>query len=387
MNKTSSKKYLIPIAIVLPLFAVVGLMITAGSGQVQAPPSQAKIHQVEVIKVSPQTSYQQQQLAYGRIESANLANLGFELAGKVEQILVDEGSHIVSGQLIAKLDTKRLDASMKELEAVLQSAKSDLRLAKQSQQRVTELVTKKLESAQRLDEVNENTQVARALVEQTHARINTLLVELEKSQLRASFDGTVISRPVDTSTVVTAGQPVVVVQQTSDFDARIALSSEQAFGLSVGQSHTLFADGNMLTGVIKSIANTRQLNTRTIDVIFTVSSEQGRLLPGDLVALTYSKQVDEQGVWVPKSALSSGIRGLWTLFTIPDKGQQSVVSRSVEVLYSGDTHSYVRGALNANDWMIVSGAHRLVPGQLVNGVESTTTVSLLRKNASNQGLQ
>lgn len=385
MNKPSFKSLLIPIAIILPLMAVVGLMIAAGSGQVTAPPSEAKIHQVEVVKLSPQDNYQQQQLAYGRLESANLSNLGFELAGKVQQIWVDEGDHIVAGQLIAKLDTKRLDASMKELEAALQSAKSDLRLAKQSQQRVTELVSRNLESTQRLNEVDESTQVAKALVEQTQARINTLLVELEKSELRASFEGTIVSRPIDPSTVVSAGQPVVVVQQSSAYDARIALSSDQAFGLTVGQKHRLIANGINLSGVIKSIAKTRQMDTRTIDVIFSIEPNQHPLLPGDLIALTYSKQVDESGVWVPKQALSSGIRGLWTLFTVQGKGQQTVTSRSVEVLFAGQTHSYVRGPLSANDWMVVSGAHRLVPGQIVNAVEAQTSASEERELASHQG--
>ncbi|GAB2677601.1 efflux RND transporter periplasmic adaptor subunit [Aliiglaciecola aliphaticivorans] len=385
MNKVSFKSLLIPIAIILPLIAVVGLMVTAGSGQVTPPPSQAKIHQVEVVQLSPQDSYQLEQLAYGRLESANLSNLGFELAGKVQQILVDEGDQIVVGQLIAKLDTQRLDASMKELEAALQSAKADLRLAKQSQQRVAELVSRNLESTQRLNEVDENTQVANALVEQTQARINTLQVEIEKSELRASFDGTVVSRPVDPSTVVSAGQPVVVVQQTSAYDARIAMSSDQAFGLTVGQKHPLIANGVTLTGVVKSIAKTRQMDTRTIDVIFSVEASQDRLLPGDLIALVYNKQVNESGVWVPKQALSSGIRGLWTLFTVSDKGQQKVTSRSVEVLFAGKTHSYVRGTLSANDWMVINGAHRLVPGQIVNAVEASKSAALESELASHQG--
>ncbi|GAA0853734.1 efflux RND transporter periplasmic adaptor subunit [Aliiglaciecola litoralis] len=387
MKSSPSKSLLLAITIIIPFLAIVGLMLAAGSGQVSAPPSEAKLHTVEVIQVVPEKGYQQQQLAYGRIESANLANLGFELAGKIDQIFVDEGDWIKSGQRIAVLDTQRLDASMKELDAALQRAKADQRLALQSKERVAELVRRKLESSQRLDEVEESATVASALVEQTQARINTLQVELQKSILRASFDGTVVSRPVDPGTVVSAGQPVLLVQQTSDYDARIALSSEQAQHLQVGQQHTLMANGQALTGVVKSIANTRQLNTRTIDVIFTLLPTHAALLPGDLIALTYSTHVEEQGAWVPKQALSNGIRGLWTLFTVTDKGRQEVTSRSVEVLYSGETHSYVRGALSANDWMIVRGAQRLVPGQIVHAVGSDITASVLLSDASNQRVQ
>lgn len=387
MKTNLSRLLLIAISIIVPLMVVVGLMITAGAGQVVAPPTAAKVHHVEVIKIAPQTSYQQQQMAFGRVESANLSNLGFELAGKVEQILVDEGDSIKVGQLIAQLDTQRLNANMQELRAALQRAKADERLALQSQLRVAELVAKKLEPTQRLNEVDESAKAASAVVEQTQAQINTLQVELDKSSLRASFDGIVVSRPVDAGTVVAAGQPLLVVQQASSYDARIALNSEQTKSLNVGQQHTLIANGRILSGTIKSIATTRQLSTRTIDVIFSLPPDQDGLLPGDLIALTYSQQVHEQGVWVPKQALGSGIRGLWTLFTVPDKGQQVVSSRSVEVLYAGETHSYVRGTLNASDWMVVSGAQRLVPGQVVYADESQTTASLMRQQAESQGPQ
>lgn len=386
MNTKLTRPVVVAIAILVPLLAVVGLMVAAGSGQVAEPPTQAKIHQVEVIQLTPEYAYQQQQLAYGRVEAANLSNLAFELSGKVQRILIDEGDSVVAGQLVASLDTQRLDASMKELDAALQRAQADARLAKQSQDRVTELVAKKLESTQRLDEVNESAQRSLALVEETQARINTLQVELDKSQLRASFDGTIVSRPIDAGTVVSAGQAVLVAQQKSAYDARIALSSDNIDGLVVGQKHTLQANGVLLSGTIKSIATTRQLDTRTIDVIFTVDATDVRLLPGDLIALTYSKLVNEQGVWVPKQALSSGIRGLWTLFTVSGKGKQTVTSRSVEVLYSGETHSFVRGTVSADDWMIVNGAHRLVPGQVVDAIESPVTASVMIDQASNQGI-
>ncbi len=386
MNTSLSKSLVIAIVIIVPLLAVVGLMVAAGSGQVAQPPVEAKVHQVEVLRLSLQQDYQQQQLAYGRVESANLSSLGFELAGKVADISVDEGDTIEVGQLIATLDTQRLDASMKELDAALQRAKADERLAIQSQQRVDELVRKKLESSQRLDEVTESTKAASALVEQTQAQINTLQVELDKSQLRASFKGTVVSRPVDSGTVVAAGQPLLVVQQAASYDARVALTSEQTQGLQVGQQHTLIADNTTYSGQIKAIATTRQLATRTIDVIFSIDDAQKTLLPGDLIALTYSKRVNEQGAWVPKEALSSGIRGLWTLFTVSGKGQQVVSSRSVEVLYQGETHSFVRGALSASDWMVVNGAQRLVPGQTVDAIESSTTASRMIEQAANQGM-
>lgn len=366
---STPKTLWISVALIVPFLGVIGLLYAAGSGQVVPPPSVAKIHDVEIQLVKVVAYYEQQKLAYGRVESTNQSTLGFELAGKVMDILVDEGDALEPGQVIAKLDTARVESRLAELSAALSKAESDLRLAQLSKKRVVDLVARNLESQQRLDEVTESVQAALAQVNSILAQKQSQQVELDKSVLKAGFSATVVSRPVDTGTVVAAGQPIIVVQQALQYEARVALSSDEAFMLTKDQSYDLIINGQTVLGKLKSIGKQRNIQTRTIDVIFTIEvSHQSEFLPGDLVALSYKKRIDETGTWVPKQALSNGIRGLWTLFVLPSSGQHAVSSKSVEVLYSDNTHSFVRGALNNSDWMVVNGGHRLVPEQMVNGV-------------------
>ena len=111
MNTGKKSSYWVAIAILLPFLAVVALMVSAGSGQVVPPPTEAKLHQVSASPLTLQDSYVQQRLAYGRVEATSQANAGFERAGYIEQMLVDEGQQVSKGQQIATLDTQRLDAS------------------------------------------------------------------------------------------------------------------------------------------------------------------------------------------------------------------------------------------------------------------------------------
>ncbi|MGJ8680474.1 efflux RND transporter periplasmic adaptor subunit [Paraglaciecola sp.] len=375
-NSITSKKLTIFVILAVPFCAVIFLMIAAGSGQVTQAPTQAKIHKVFVQPSVLETSHQQKKMVYGQVESSTQSNLGFELSGKVIDVFVDEGDVLTPNMLLAKLDISRLEASKAEINASLARTQADLRLAKLSLKRVTELVAKNLESQQKLDEVTELTSSAAALVKEIQAKKSSLQLEVEKSSLYASENSIVVSRPIDRGSVVAVGQTVFSVQHENTFEVRIGMPQDQAFALQVGQIHTLYYSDQALTGKIKSIAKQRKRDTRTIDVIFNIEIPHNLpLLSGDLVAFEYSQNTPEAGVWVDKQALTSGIRGLWTIFVVPSTGQHTVNSKSVEILYAEKNKVFVRGNIAPSDWLVVSGGHRLVPGQLVQAVASNTTSS------------
>lgn len=356
--------WLYPLLLV-PFLGLAALMVAAGAGQVAEAPHSAKIQVADVISLEFQSSYEQHRLAYGSVEASKQAQIGFELAGTVEKLMVDEGDIVIAGQRLAMLDTYRLTARMSELDAALARAESQARLAALSEKRVAELVRKKLESGQRLDEVRESTIGANALVTEINARKASLQVELDKSVIHAPFRGEILSRPVDDGTVVAAGQTILSMQNDAEFEARIALPADDAFDLNVGEKHILVSGDLRVPATIKSIARQRKLNTRTIDVLFLLSGAKRDVVPGDLLAFSYSSSISEAGFWVPKTALNSGIRGMWTLFTVTEQGEQAVSAKMVEVLHTEQDKVYVRGAVKPGDLLVLNGVHRLVPNQLV----------------------
>jgi RND family efflux transporter MFP subunit len=375
LSKPSKYKWPVVMLVLAVTFAaLILLMMAAGSGQVTEPPQQAKIHKVTVQQLELLNHHQQSRMTYGKVEASIQSNLGFELAGRITEILADEGDTLNKGALLAKLDTSRLEASKKEINATLARTEADLRLASLSLKRVTELVDKKLESKQKLDEITESTASAAALVSEIKAKKDTLQLEIEKSALYAPHPLTVLSQPVDVGTVVAAGQTIFSVQQNNVFEVRMGMPQDQAFALEQGQTHKLLYGNHTLFAKVKSVAKQRQLNTRTIDVIFSIDVPTDlSLLPGDLVNFTYQQVVNESGAWVPKEALTSGIRGLWTLFVVSSTGQQAVSSKSVEILYSEQGKVFVRGAIKQGEWLVTKGGHRLVPAQLVHATHIQET--------------
>tara|TARA_R110002153_G_scaffold202088_1_gene355271 strand:- start:12923 stop:14089 length:1167 start_codon:yes stop_codon:yes gene_type:complete len=365
-QQSGYKKHLVWLIALIALIALVLLMKASGTGQTQQAPIVAKKHLVNVMPIKWHEQYVQKRLVVGRAEAPQTAAIGFDLAGSVVNMLVDEGQTVTQGQILAELDDARLKAQMIELSAILNRANSEANLAKLSLKRVVELVGKKLESAQRLDETTESVNAANAFADEILARKQTLQVEINKTKLRAPFDGNVVSRLIDKGTVVAAGQTLFIVQQNALLDVRFALSADYVNKLAINQIVTLATQSSQLLGKIKSIAQQRRLDTRTVDVIIRLTENNPSILPGDLLHMDISSEINANGFWVPRKALVSGVRGLWSLFAVETiDGEQQLVAKLVEMVHADDKKAFVRGALHDAELVVIEGVQRLVPGQKV----------------------
>ncbi|MEP1447951.1 MAG: efflux RND transporter periplasmic adaptor subunit [Paraglaciecola sp.] len=376
-QQPSFKKYWIWLIPFIALLALVSLMKASGSGQTQVAPTDIKKPLVNVMPVQWHEQYVQKHLVVGRVEAPQTAEVGFDLSGSVVNIVVNEGQRVTQGQIMAELDTQRLNAQMTELSAILSRAKSDANLAKLSLKRVIELVDKKLESAQRLDEATESVNAANAFIDEVLARIQRLQVDISKTKLRAPFDGSVVSRLVDLGAVVATGQTLFTLQQNTQLEARFALSAAYADKLVVDQIVEVSSSSTQLLGKIKSIAQQRRVDTRTVDVIVSLTQPNLTILPGDLLNFEMKTSINAEGFWVPRKALVSGVRGLWSLFTVNATGNElQLQAKLVEMLHVDEEQAFVRGALKESDLLVSDGVHRLVPGQKVLLADAQTTNSV-----------
>jgi len=373
-QQPSYKRHLIWLVPLIALIALVLLMKASGNGQTQQVPTNAKKHLVNVMPIEWHQQYVQKRLVVGRAEAQQTAALGFDLGGSVVNIWVDEGQKVSQGQILAELDNQRHRAQMSELSAILKRANSEANLAELSLKRVVELVDKKLESAQRLDEATESLNAAKAFVDEIVARKQTLQVDIGKTKLLAPFGGNVVSRLVDKGTVVGNGQTIFHIQQQGQLEVRFALPRDYGNTLVVDQVITVASQSKQRLGKIKSIAQQRRLDTRTVDVIVSLTEPNLSILPGDLFHMDISSDIAASGFWVPRQALVSGVRGLWSLFAVEViDGEQQLVAKLVEMIHADDKKAFVRGALQEGEPIVIEGVQRLVPGQKVTVGESILT--------------
>jgi RND family efflux transporter MFP subunit len=330
---------------------------------------------VETVRVTPQDGYTITRRFQGRVEAARRSRVGFELAGTVEAVAVDEGEAVAAGDRLAELDTQRLKARRNEIAAALESARADLALARSTLERVRGARDQNAVSAQRLDEAQERFAAAQARVREVRARLDSVEVDLGKSQLGAPYDAIVAERHAEAGDVVQPGQPVLDLLERQGPELRIGVDAAAAETLSLGEVRRLQVRGRTLEGAVQAILPERGAATRTVAVRFVIDAElNGQLRAGDVATLTLQRRIAEPGVWLPLDALSEGTRGLWSVYLaqpVAGADHREIARRSVELLHQDGRRAYVRADLPADARVVVSGLHRLVPGQRVRLAEET----------------
>ena len=213
------------------------------------------------------------------------------------------------------------------------------------------------------------------------AGLDAIDVQIEKTTLRAPFAGTVSMRLVDEGAVVSVQMPAVAFHlvESTALEVRTGLPPEIADALSSGGlTPILRARGAELAVRSTRILPTVDVATRTVAAIFELDSAPvlgdsvARIRDGDVATLEVSLERPERGAWVPLSALSESTRGLWSLFRVVAAGgaEGPVVERlELEVLHVDGDRAFVRGTVAGDERVVVTGAHRLVPGQRVRPVE------------------
>lgn len=353
------------IAIVAFTIALVFLLVFAGVGNATQSPEARDPVSVSTGVVNVQQGFKTPVNIFGLIESPKAATVSFDIAGQVLEVVVEEGDWVSKGDELAFQDTKRLMARKQELVAALARAQADFNLAKVSRDRTVDLVNKKLESIQRLDEVNANVNVATARVKETEAAINSLLVEIEKATLLAPFDGMVNARFIDEGNVVAAGTPVIGMTSLDNYQARFAVPADVISQFELNATATINVGERSVSGVIKQQLPQRNRQTRTVDILVTLNGNEG-VRPGDMAVLNGSRSHTETGAWLPVSALSNGLRGLWRVFVLSDEESPKLQARVVEVVYTDGNRAFVRGALKEGEIYVNEGTHKLAPGQMVS---------------------
>ena len=354
--------------------------------------------------------------------------------GRVEQLYVELGDHVEAGQTLVRLDSEQLQAARDVVAANLAAADALLAEFKhgprpqelqQSQSRLQELQsltnmqqaqlarTETLRgtaaiSKQELDETRFQTDAVAAqllaaqqahqlLVEGTRseridaqqsvidglaAQLRNLDIQLTEKSIVAPYAGHIQARLVDEGAIVSAGQPLLDIVETSALEVHVGLPNEIAEQLSTGSLSVSVDDpANLgtkrLAVSIERMAPTIQSTTRTREVVLHIDTQDyTRPAIGSAVQVLYQAPVDAQGYWIPTAALTAGPRGLWAVYVaVPSVTDQSpgthttgihtIERRQVELLRSQGEWSEVRGPLDADERLVIDGVHRIVAGQAV----------------------
>ena len=396
-----------------------------------APPLTSKEAQpltVSVFELKRVDEVTQNREITGSLKARRTSRLSFERAGRITELLVQDGQAVSADQPLARLDTGHLDNTKLVILAEIAQSKAKLAELKSgprpqtiaaSQARVTQLDAKasQLQStlnrlkklsqrnattAQQVDDVRfeltaaqqlaaaeqevlnelkagtriEQLEAQTAVVDALNAQLADVELDILDCVLRAPFAGTILSRMSLEGHVVQPGEPVVELTESSVLEARFGLpeslahvfQSDQDAQVSRGeQYYSIEVAGQTVETSFRTILPSVDARTRTQTAIFDVTGATQGLATGQVARLTLTENLPVRGYRVPVESLQRGRRGLWTLFVVrPDEGELFVIERrSIEVLHTLGQTAIVRGPELEGVLCLESGVHRVTPGERV----------------------
>jgi RND family efflux transporter MFP subunit len=320
---------------------------------------------VHVMSVELAPGYTVTRRFTGQVEAASQTDLGFELTGRITEILVEEGDTVAAGAVLARLDTSALIPERAALEAELAALAADAELARLTLARNDTLTERGVRSVAAQDDARLTLARTEAGMAAIRARIAGVDVRLEKSVLTAPFAARIGARMADPGQTAAAGQTVLVLFDAAPARARIGLPPELAAGLAAGDSVTVELGGAVLAATLRQIRPDLDPNTRSRSVVVTLPTGAAPVL-GDTVALLLTQAVTDPGFWAPLSALREGVRGSWSVMAVEatDQGDRTLPA-AVEVIHSDGTRVFLRGALPPGARIVAEAPDRVAPGQFV----------------------
>lgn len=248
--------------------------------------------------------------ATGTLESVTSVDVGTQVTGIIDKILVDYNSQVKKGELLAEIDKVLLQSELKSAEASVESAKATYDYSRENYERDRNLHDRRLISDYEFDTSRRDFQVAKTAYEKAQADRVRAAKNLNYAEIYSPIDGIVISRDVEVGQTVVSSMTVANLFTIADLDnMRVVADVDEAdIGrVKEGQEVTFTVDAypdEVFRGTVtqKRISPTTESNVVTYEVLVSADNREHKLIPGLTANLTIYQTRSENVALVPVKA-------------------------------------------------------------------------------------
>jgi RND family efflux transporter MFP subunit len=189
---------------------------------------------------------------YGRVEARDTVPARARIGGLIVDLAVTEGELVKAGQKIATVQDDKIAFQVAALDAQLRALQAQLETAQSELTRGQTLVDKGVMTAQRLDQLRTEVDVARNQLAATEAQRSVVVQQGAEGDVFAPGDGRVLTVPVTRGAVIMAGEVVATIGGGGVF-LRLAVPERYAASLKQGAAIRINAGGKESAGRLAKI--------------------------------------------------------------------------------------------------------------------------------------
>jgi multidrug efflux system membrane fusion protein len=206
----------------------------------------------------------------GQVEPFRAVEVKAETAGQVVEVLAEKGAFVKRGQPLIKLAMNDRQARLAKVRALVNQRTQDYEAQRK-------LADEGFQSQSAMRQIYTGLQEARADLE-------AIKLDIERTTLRAPFDGVLNARPVELGAYVTPGTPVATIVDLDPLKVSVDIPQQEIAQLRTGQlAEIAVTGGRTLQGRVDFISAMADTGSRTYRVELQVPNQE-QAIPAGLSA-------------------------------------------------------------------------------------------------------
>lgn len=313
----------------------------------------------------------------GTVAARVQSDMGFRVAGKVLERLVDAGQTVKRGQPLMRIDPVDLKLAAHAQQETVVAARARAQQTAEDEARYRDLRGTGAISASSYDQIKAAADAAKAQLSAAEAQADVAGNASRYTELVADADGVVMETLAEPGQVVNAGQAVVRLAQAGRREAVIQLPEtlRPAVG-SAGQATLFGKEGVIAPAKLRQLSDAADRLTRTFEARYVLEGELSNAPLGSTVTIELADGHSQApgGLQVPIGSLFDAGKGpgVWVIHGEPAK----VSWRPVAVQRLDDDGARVAGQIKQGERIVALGAHLLREGESVRVAGQAATAAI-----------
>lgn len=314
----------------------------------------------------------------GSVQANYQAPIYARTAGYLKRWLVDIGTPVKAGQVLAEIEAPDLDEQLHASEAQLANAEANLKIAQVTAERWRDLRSTDSVSQQEADERSATAAASLAATNAARANLQRLRELSGFKNIVAPFDGVITARNTDRGALINSGSSsgaeLFRIADTRSLRLYVRVPQTYAASMSDGlQAEVFFPDrpGKSYTAKLDSTSSAIDASSRTLLAQLLVDNANNELLPGSYAEVHFKLGVASAAsmLRVPANALLFSGDGLRVATVAGDK----VVMKKVTLGRDFGTEIEIASGLTTQDQVIVAPPDSITDSTQVRITQSEDT--------------
>ncbi|MBV8389260.1 MAG: efflux RND transporter periplasmic adaptor subunit, partial [Mucilaginibacter sp.] len=293
----------------------------------------------------------------GELQPFLQVDLYAKINSYVKTLLVDIGSQVHKGQLLATLEAPEINSQLEEAKSRIQQNKAILFASKATYDRLySTSKTPGTVSLNDLEQAQAKMRSDSANVEAAKSAYKVITANLDYLQIRAPFDGVVTVRNINLGTYVGpagggANQPLFVIEDHKRLRLVISLPENYTNGLN-DKTEVSFSvkalQGEKFTGQVKRLAGALDQKLRSERLEVDVINKDNKLLPNMYADVNVPLPSRDDALIVPKTAVVTSTERVFVIRVVNNRAEWVDVRKGLE---SNDAIA-IHGDVNPGDQLV-----------------------------------